>query len=56
MNLGNRPTMDRAVAKVMQTNQLSNVASISLCGCYLSIDMLRRIVFNCDRLTWCQCQ
>ena len=51
MNLGNRAAMDRAVVKVLQTNKMSHVATISLCGCYLSIEVLRRIVFTCDKLT-----
>lgn len=52
MNNGNHTrTMDKAFTKVLKSNKLANVTLISLCGCFLTIEILRRIVFGCDNLT-----
>ena len=44
--------MDRALAKVLQTNKLCQVTSISLySGCFLSLDLLRKLIFDCEKLS-----
>jgi hypothetical protein len=52
LNMTQRAAMDRALAKVLQTNKLCHVTSISLyTGCFLSIDLLRKLIFGCEMLT-----
>ena len=47
-----RAAMDRALAKVLQTNKLCHVTNISLySGCFLSVELLRKLIFGCERLT-----
>lgn len=52
LNMTQRMAMDQALNRVMQSNKLSKVATISLySGCFLSMDLVRRLTFLCPKLT-----
>ena len=52
LNITFKASMDKSFVKVLKSNKLSNIVSINLdSGCFLSIELLRRLIFGCEKLT-----
>merc|ERR1712018_945092 len=53
LNMSSRLNMDQAWNRVLTSNKLLNLVSISLySGCFVSVSLVRKLVLECPKLTF----
>ena len=53
MNMSSRQSMDPAWTRILASNKMSKLTSVSLySGCYVSISMVRKLTLDCPKLTF----
>ena len=53
MNMSSRQSMDPAWTRILASNKMAKLTSVSLySGCYVSISMVRKLTLECPKLTF----
>ena len=53
MNMSSRQSMDPAWTRILASNKMARLTSVSLySGCYVSISMVRKLTLECPKLTF----
>jgi len=53
MNMSSRQSMDPAWTRILSSNRMAKLTSVSLySGCYVSISMVRKLTLECPKLTF----